>query len=255
MISLLPTHHLLTVILHYIGPGKKGTGDWCFGEGFVTFRDIMTLYLIHRRQQGRPTLFISSDCSYSGNWVKEAMNFLDEKGIGPCGHAAKEKDILLTVQACCLSTEVPKELAFSLHSIKNDKNTGCVMFSDFYRNKAIAEDQHPSKINFFSIMCRNELDKPCTMAPGSTWKMWRTSERLCVITNTDNIQPKWNVVLLKDDEATICAILLDRTLTDNLVDYVHVLKSGWGKDPPSDIQQWLQHNYKVNYDHTPNGST
>lgn len=242
------------MIIHYIGSGKKGTGDWCFSDGFISFRDLMALYTTHRRSTGRPVLFIGSDCSHSGAWIKEAMNYLDEKKIGPCGHKAKEKDIQITVQAACLSTEVPKELMFSTHSIQNDKNTGCVLFRDFYRNKAITEDQHPSKINFYSVMCRNPIDKPCTMAPSSTWKMWRDGERLCVLTSSDNIQPKWHAILFVDDEKIICGFLVDKTISD-IGDHVHVLKSGWGKEPPNEVKQWLSMNYQVDYEHISNDSS
>ena len=214
----------------------------------------MALYMAHKRpSSSRPVLFIGTDCAYSGNWTVEAMNYLDDKKIGPCGHAAKAKDIQLSVQASCLSTEVPQKFAFSTHSIYNDKNTGCVCFRDYYRNKAIAENQHPKKVNFNSIMCQNAVDQPCTMAPDSTWKMWRESERLCIIADADNIQPKWNAVLFVDDEKIICEFLADHTRTD-VTDHVHVLKSGWGKEPPNDIKQWLQLNYRVDYEHRPEGT-
>ena len=35
---------LFLVFFHYIGPGKKGTGDCCFNDGFISFREIMDLY-------------------------------------------------------------------------------------------------------------------------------------------------------------------------------------------------------------------
>ena len=69
-------------------------------------------------------LTIISDCSYSGSWVKEGMAFMDEQGVGPCGHVAKEKGILVKVFASCLANEIPAELAFSTHSGKNDTKTG-----------------------------------------------------------------------------------------------------------------------------------
>ncbi len=242
------------VIIHYIGPGKKGTGDWCFSDGFITFRDLVSLYAAHRRPGGRPVLFINSDCAYSGNWIKEAMNYLDDKQVGPCGHVAVEKDIMLTIEASCLASEVPQRLAFSTHSIQNDKNTGCVWFRDLYRNKAIAPDQHPMKLNFYSFFCQNPRDKPCTMAPDSTWKMWRESQRLCVITDSDNIQPKWHAVLFVDDDKLICEFLEDKSLTE-VTDYVHILKSGWGAVAPNDVKQWLQTNYGVDYEHNKQNTT
>ena len=47
MIGNVPNNNnqIHAVILHYIGAGRRGTGDWCFEDGFITFRDIAQLYL------------------------------------------------------------------------------------------------------------------------------------------------------------------------------------------------------------------
>ncbi len=59
---IIIVHVLLTllriVILYYIGPGKKGTGDWCFSDGFISFRDIMQLYT-YRTYTSKESYFIS----------------------------------------------------------------------------------------------------------------------------------------------------------------------------------------------------
>ena len=83
-------------MLCYIGPGKEGTGDWCFSDGFISFNEIMGLYMINQYFRGK-ALTIISDCSYSGSWVRKAMAFMDEQGVGPCGHVAREKRILVKV--------------------------------------------------------------------------------------------------------------------------------------------------------------
>ena len=167
------------VILHYIGPGKKETGDWCFSDGFISFREIMDLYTQHFR--GR-VLTIISDCSYSGSWVREAMAFMDEQGVGPCGHVAKEKGILIKVFASCLANEIPAELAFSTHGIKNSTNTGLIRFNvPNYRGNEIHDGQHPIGLDFTQVRCQNKIDQPCTMAPGSTWEQWIRQKLLYII--------------------------------------------------------------------------
>ena len=50
----------LSVIIHYIGPGKCHTGDWCFKDGFITFLDLMTCY---REWFTGKTMELVSDCS------------------------------------------------------------------------------------------------------------------------------------------------------------------------------------------------
>ncbi len=60
-------------------------------------------------------LGINADCSHSGSWVRECRTFLDEQGVRPCGHSARDKGILMTVYTSSLSKEVPRRLAFSVH--------------------------------------------------------------------------------------------------------------------------------------------
>ena len=38
-----------TAVIHYYGSGRRNTGDWCFGDGCITFRDIASLYMKHSR--------------------------------------------------------------------------------------------------------------------------------------------------------------------------------------------------------------
>ena len=70
-----------TVVIYYIGPGKRHTGDWCFADGFITFKDITDAYMECFRSKA---LGIFSDCSYSGRWVRELVYFLDDVGVQPC---------------------------------------------------------------------------------------------------------------------------------------------------------------------------
>ena len=54
-----------TVLIYYIGAGRRGTGDWCFEDGFITFRDIAQLYLRASHNFKGRVLTIVSDCSYT----------------------------------------------------------------------------------------------------------------------------------------------------------------------------------------------
>ena len=56
-----------------------------------------------------------------GSWVRKAMAFMDEQGMGPCGHMAKRKGILVKVYASCqaIDLEIPFPLAFSTNCAKN----------------------------------------------------------------------------------------------------------------------------------------
>ena len=216
----------------------------------------MHLYLQNAYFKGR-VLTIISDCSYSGCWEKEAMSFLDEQGVGPCGHTAKEKGILVKVIASCQANEIPAELAFSTRCAQNDKNTGTVQYNITLRGEEIHNGQHTCGLDFTRVRCKSKIDEPCTMTPGSTWRQWSTAKRVIEFTGTENDQPVWHYVLLVDDEETITK-LYDETRgenasknTANISDYGQVLKSGWGQEPPEEAEKWIKEHYDVNYDYQP----
>ena len=236
------------VVVHYIGHGKKMTGDWCFSDGFITLRQLLDLYMSNTRFRGR-VLSIVSDCSYSGSWVKECMEFMDEQGVGPCGHAAKEKGILIQVLTSCLSNEIPTDFVFAVHTFVNDKNTKDIFPSIRFRNAEAGKGQHPSGVDFNTVRCNNKIDEPCTMAPGSTWQRWSAGTRVIPVRIPDNIQPKWAYILMVDDDDTICSVT-EGKITGNIVNYGQVLKSGWGQVPPSEVKEWIEKNYKVDYNYT-----
>ena len=195
-------------------------------------------------------LTIASDCSYSGSWVKESMEFMDEQRVGPCGHSAKEKGILVKVYASCLSNEIPMELAFSTHSAKNDKNLGTMSCTIVSRSNEIHEGQHPSGLDFTCVQCKNKIDEPCTMAPGSTWQRRSTAERLFIVRGKDRGQPAWHYVLLVDDEDTITAF--HKKLKEGSLDvanYGKIIESGWGQDPPNDFKEQMQRTYAIDYNY------
>ena len=146
LISIERIFIVILVIIHYIGHGKKMTGDWCFSDGFITLRELLDLYMSNTHFKGQ-VLNIISDCSYSGSWVKECMEFMDEQGVGPCGHAAKDKGILVKVYASGLSNEIPMEFAFSTHCANNDKNLGTMSCVIDLRSEVIHEGQHPSGLD------------------------------------------------------------------------------------------------------------
>ena len=195
-------------------------------------------------------LTIVSDCSYPGSWVKECMEFMDEQRVGPCGHAAKEKGILVKVYASCLSNEIPMELAFSTHCAENDKNLGTVSCTIDLRSNEIHEGQHPSGLDFTRVRCKNKIDEPCTMVPGSTWQRWSTGKRFFIVRGKDRGRPAWHYVLLVDDEDTITAFrkkIKEGSL--DVANYGKVIKSGWGQDPPNDLREQMQHTYAIDYNY------
>ena len=153
-------------LLWYIGAGRRDTGDWCFEDGFITFRDIAQLYL-QSKLRGR-VLTIVSDCSYSGRWARDCMEFLDEQGVQPCGHKAREKGVLIKLCTSCKLDETPTEYRFSISGVDNDKNTGMM---NFWSSKQLLDTQTTYGIDSSLFNCNNKsITEQCTLKPGYTWK-------------------------------------------------------------------------------------
>ena len=64
----------------------------------ITFKDLMSTYMNHF--SGR-VLTIVTDCNFSGSWVRDCMQYLDEIGVTPCGHSGVKNDVLVKVFASC----------------------------------------------------------------------------------------------------------------------------------------------------------
>ena len=229
---------MVTGIIYYAGSGKRNTGDWCFGNEFVTFRDITACY--SRCFHGR-VLTIVSDCSYSGNWVKACSQYLDEQGVQPCGHSADKKGILLKVYASCKPTEVAATPCFSVRCAVNDKNTGRVYYN--FRSN-LRETQHSYGIDFTRIQCSKKFEEPCALSPNYTWHKENEANRVFLVRGKDRGRPAWHYVLVVDDEDTI-KLFHEKVKagTVDVADYGEVLKSGWGKDPPNETKDWVEKNF------------
>ena len=239
--------HLLCLdilgIIYYIGNGKRNTGDWCFSDGFVTFGDITALYSSLFRGQ---VLSIVSDCSYSGNWVKACCQYLDEQGVQPCGHSADKKGILLKVYASCKPTEVAATPCFSVQCVVNDKNNGSM---SYYLGRKLRKTQHSYGVNYTDIRCGKKFEEPCALPPEHTWHKWLENQRVYLVRGSDHGRPAWHYVLLVDDEETI-KIFKEKTQgeaagteTINVSNFGQVIKSGWGKEPPNQVRDWIDKNY------------
>ena len=235
------------VVLYYIGHGRRNTGDWCFQDGYITFTDLTQLYL--QLLRGR-VLTIVTDCSHSGSWVKQCMAFLDQQGVGPCGHSARDKGILIKVFASCLSHQVPRQLVYSVYGSKNDKNTGDMCFHKCMAsimNAKVAEDQHVRGIDSTWVMCgQKSIDDECECLPGATWQRWSARNRIKTVRGKDRGRKAWYMTLLVDDDATIIQYL-EKVESGNVdvQNYGLKMKSGWGEGPSEEEKQSAMQEYRV----------
>ncbi|MCG8621473.1 MAG: hypothetical protein MJE68_05650, partial [Proteobacteria bacterium] len=114
-----------------------------------------------------------SDCSYSGCWVRDCMEFLDEQGVQPCGHKAREKGIIIKVFTSCKSKEIPTEFHYPVDGMYNIGRTGG---TSSWIAKQLLKTQTTDHIDSSELKCNNRsIDKPCTLPPGF---IWRTSQEM-----------------------------------------------------------------------------
>ena len=87
------------------------------------------------------------------------------------------------------------------------------------------------------------------MQPGYTWENWRTHVLgLYYVHGKDKGRAAWYLVMIEDDKE-ILQDFLAKTNTSGTIkvsNFGRVLKSGWGKDPPSEIKEMINDQY-VNY--------
>ena len=236
----------IPVVIHYIGPGKKGTGDWCFEDGFITFREMIDLYMDHFHDEQSKCLNITSDCSHSGYWVVSCREFLDEVGVKPCGHSAREMGILLKVKASCHPNEIAHSLHYSARARGNDKNTGALWYK---KGCEIETDQHSSDLDTTAVTCGRTFDEECKYLSNFTYQRDYEGKRIFLVRGNDKGRPAWHYLLLVDDEETI-RIFKEKTqgelkgkLNIDLTDFGQVLKSGFGEEPPKSVQDWITRTY------------
>ena len=96
------------------------------------------------------------------------MEFLDEQGVQPCGHKAREKGMIIKVITSCKSNEIPTEYRYIISGTFNDEITGYMVIR--YPQKLL-ETQTTDHIDSSELNCNSKtIDDPCTLQPGLTWK-------------------------------------------------------------------------------------
>ena len=157
----------------------------------------------------------------------------------PCGHSAREKGILLKVCAACETGQDTAELCYFTRNMELEDDG----FVYHWTGKELSDHQRTFGINFTAIRCGEVKEEECSIASDSTWST--ASEvivnRLFIIRGeTDQGRPAWHYVLLDDDAVKIRDFkhkIQEGTI--DVHDYGVILKSGFGKDPPQDVQDWF----------------
>ena len=206
----------VTVVIHYIGPGKKDTGDWCFADGNITFEDIKEAYNECFRSKSK-CLEITCDCSYSGKWVSDCRNFLNATKVMGCGHSAAKKRVFMKVKTSCRSDQIPHTLLYSARGWKNT-STGDLFQKYKYE---VGQDQNLRYLDNTVVRCKQGLtiEDPCEKNYD-----WHKEKHLLKLEMKG--KPAWQVLLVEDQDQLGGA---------------QVLKTKYGEPPEEvvkEIDQW-----------------
>ena len=183
------------------------------------------LYLDHFRGK---RLTLVCDCSYSGQWVVDAVNKMDEIGIPSCGHHAREHGILLKVFTSCSPKEEASMLAYSESiTIKKEKN-----IMTFPGNR-LESGQTPNYADFRVIRCSKQAD-PCEIDSTCTWKDRILISNIHIVRGNDKGKAAWHYILVDEEKLEAFKVNIAASGSIDVADYGKVLLSGWGQDPPQE---------------------
>ena len=226
-------------LIHYTGHGEKNTGNWCFKDGVITFQDIFGLYMDCFRGK---RLTIHSDCSYSGNWIKDCVKTLDDLGIPSCGHYTRKERILLRVFCSCRADEEATVLCYIAEANEFDENNKLVV-TDY--NKTLSSGQTTKLGDLTQIRCSKTTTETCEVDSTCTWedRIFRKGHRVYLVRGKENDKQAWYYILVNEDKlehfkTQLCTGIMKP------VKHGAILYSGWGQDPPQDIVHKVELRFK-----------
>ena len=179
---------------------------------------------------------ITSDCNYSGQWVRECAKTLDSLGIPPCGHRARENGALVKVFASCQPNEEAAEPCHSIEAV-TVKDDGSITTSA----KQLTQ-QKSMLFGSTKLVCCRGPDCPC---PKTTFQHLKWENAVDKTISVQRVKRKeggrdmWYYIILHRagdayQEEFLSQFAKDSTL--RLSDWGYVLQSGEGKDIPQGVK-------------------
>ena len=228
------------VCLVYLGHSEKDTGNWCFKDGTISFREIFDLY---RRKCPEKCLYIMPDCCHSGQWINDCATVLDGLGIPPCGHRAREQGVLIKVFASCKPEQEAVEPCYSVQGIEIDEDETLIYFT----TKPVNEALRFSGTDFARLTCCRGPDEPCQSGKALNNWTWEQAihgglcSKVFIIRVKIRGKPAWHFVLLSDSSEDYKKRFSEKVATGNIdvTEWGYIIQSGWGKDPPQSVRDKL----------------
>ena len=221
-------------MLRYLGNSEKGTGNWCFKDSTVSFQEVFDIF---RKSCPNKVLIIQSDCSYSGQWVRECARALDSLHIPPCGHRARENGALVKVFASCQPDQEAAEPCYSIEAV-TVQDDGSITVSA----KQLTQ-QRTTWFDSTKLTCCREPDSPC---PQTTFRhlTWENAvdklPSLQQVGRREGERDMWYYLLLHQPGEDHCKEFETQWFTGDsslrVGDWGYVLEYGEGENPPHPVR-------------------
>ena len=226
---------LYTAVIWYTGHGEDATGNWCFRDGTIRFREMFDLYQTHFKHK---LLYIISDCSYSGCWIQDMANMFDDMGIPPCGHPMREQGILLKLWTSCSCYEQAAYLQYVQEGLAVT-NDGTLLPQSYKIDKL----RNARYLYATDLTCPSRDYNICMLdskSPSQMWEKWKYRAKILgplvyLVRGKDKGKPAWHYALIEEDKLNMFKDKVESGTVD-VAEYGVVLKSGWGKDPPEEVK-------------------
>ena len=217
-------------IIWYTGHGERGTGNWCFKDGVISFEEVFALYMNHFKGK---VLTLVCDCSYSGSWVEQWARKLDEIGVPPCGHHTREQGIFIKVFCSCEGDQQATWLTYSEEGVYVDEK----ILKSVQIGKKLTSGQTAYGKCFTCIRCRKTSDEECEVPPHHTWvDRIINADYVYLVRGHDKDRPAWHYVLVDKEKVEE---FKDQVTTGriDLAEYGKILRSGWGNNPSEELKE------------------
>lgn len=220
--------YVYAAVLYFTGLSQEGTGNWCFRDGVISLEDLLDLY---QRFFKHRMLYIVADCSFSGQWVIQAVECFDRLGIPPCGHHSLAQGMLLKVWAMCRKSEQAKMLHGVREVMRITDDRFLTLHSREHRHLAFSS---------IDICCESKMLNSCDgvhipKMPSLKWSDRLKSHLVYLVRGKDKGRAAWHYVMV--DEGNINSFR-EQVASGNVdvAKYGRVLYSGWGVDPPDEAK-------------------
>ena len=164
---------------------------------------------------------------------------LDNLGIPPCGHRAREQGVLIKVFASCKPDQKAAEPCYSIEGIviTNDGLLG------YHTKMKFNETQTFCGTGFTKLTCCRGLDESCRSEEALENWTWeeaidgKLTSRIHKVRGTDRGRPAWRFVLLSNTSEEYKERFLEQVKsgTVDVAKWGYVIQSGWGEDPPDSV--------------------